>query len=311
MKEETVRTVVEAEEARDLRIDTYISEYLELFSRSQVKKRVISMELNGAAAKPSTRIAPGDRLSVRYRAAEPLRVTAEPLQLRVLFENEDVLVVDKPQGMVVHPAAGHFTGTLVNGLLHHVRGLAEEFADEQLRPGIVHRLDKDTSGVLITARHKNARDELSGRFAAREVEKRYLALVKGSLPEQQGRILHPISRDPNHRQRFTWKQAGGKEAETGYRVLQRYSGYTLVLLHPRTGRTHQLRVHMASLAAPVLGDPVYGRKDARFPAASLMLHAFKLCIRLPGESGRSCFRSPLPARFAEVLKVLARERVQE
>lgn len=305
MREETVQTVVEAE-AQGMRLDSYISEYLELFSRSQVKKRVVAMELDGKPAKASTPLIADALLTVRYRAPEPLTVEAEPLPLSILYEDDDVVVFHKPQGMVVHPAAGNYTGTLVQGLLHHVPRLREAFPDEELRPGIVHRLDKETSGVLIAAKHPAALEELSSRFASREVEKSYLALVKGVPGRSSGVITYPISRDPHNRKRFTWKLAGGKEAETEYHLLCRYDGYSLLLLHPRTGRTHQLRVHLASQGTPVLGDPLYSRPDARFPGSTLMLHAFKLRIRLPGGGKPATFRAPLAGRFAGPLRSLSR-----
>ena len=303
MKEETVRTTVEEEEAREHRLDTYISEYLALFSRSQVKKRVLSMELNGSPAKASARLAPGDRLTIRYRTPEPMTVSPEPIQLAILYEDRNVAVINKPQGMVVHPGAGHYTGTLVHGLLHHIPALREAFPEEQLRPGIVHRLDKETSGVLIAAKHREALESLAAAFASRRVEKHYLALVKGRPAPAAGQIRYPLSRDPHNRKRFTWKQAGGKEAETEYRVLRSYGGYSLVLLRPRTGRTHQLRVHMASQGTPILGDPLYSRSDSSFPDSALMLHAFKLKLYVP-ERGTMSFRAPLEARFARVLREL-------
>jgi 23S rRNA pseudouridine1911/1915/1917 synthase len=310
MKEETVQTVVE-EKAQGQRLDRYISEQLELFPRSQVKKRVVSWEVNGAAAKPSTRLNRGDRLRIRYKAPEPVSVEPEAMPLRCIFENEDVAVIDKPQGMVVHPGAGHYTGTLVHGLLHQFPGLKAAFPGEEIRPGIVHRLDKETSGILIVAKHRSALEQLSGMFAARSVEKRYIALVKGRPDPPRGRITYPIARDPHNRKRFTWRQAGGRDAETEYRMLRSYGSHSLVLLHPLTGRTHQLRVHMASRGVPVLGDPLYGRRDARFPAASLMLHAFKLRLELPGEGGAVSFRSQLPPRFAEILRELAARPAHE
>jgi len=304
MKEETVRTTVEEEEAREHRLDTYISEYLGLFSRSQVKKRVLSMELNGSPTKASARLAPGDRLTVRYRAPEPLTVSPEPIPLAILYEDQHVVVVNKPQGMVVHPGEGHYTGTLVHGLLHHIPALREAFPEEQLRPGIVHRLDKETSGVLIAAKDRETLESLAAAFASRRVEKLYIALVKGRPAPPAGRIAYPLSRDPHNRTRFTWKNAGGKEAETEYRVLRSYGGYSLVLLCPRTGRTHQLRVHMASQGTPILGDPLYSRTDSRFPRASMMLHALKLKLEVP-EKGMMSFRAPPESRFARVLRELA------
>jgi 23S rRNA pseudouridine1911/1915/1917 synthase len=210
--------------------------------------------------------------------------------------------------MVVHPGNGNRSGTLVNALLHHRAGLVESFGAGTPRPGIVHRLDKDTSGVLIVDKNVAAHEFLARQFQERRVRKRYIAVVAGRLPAAEGSIDTRIARDPKDRKKFTCVASGGRQAVTRYRLLRAFpagtAGYGYVLLAPRTGRTHQLRVHMKYLGAPVLGDPLYSRPDARFPHATLMLHARSLSLALPGEATPRTFTAPIPTRFHEVLKVL-------
>ncbi|MFW6313680.1 MAG: RluA family pseudouridine synthase, partial [Spirochaetota bacterium] len=216
----------------------------------------------------------------------------------------DVVVVNKPAGMVVHPAAGNWTGTLAQGLMHHVRSLQERF-DDPSRPGIVHRLDKDTSGVMIAAKHPEALALLSHQFRSHTTEKAYLALLRGQLPHSTGSVHTGIARDPHNRKRFTVVRQGGKEAVTNYRILRHHRGYTFVLLQPETGRTHQLRVHMAHLGCPIAGDPIYSRRDPRFPELGLLLHAYQLTITLPGEEAPRTFTARLPGSFREALRFVS------
>ena len=217
-------------------------------------------------------------------------------------------MIDKPQGLVVHPGSGNRSGTLVNAVLFHSRQLAEGFPPEDPRPGIVHRLDKETSGVIIVAKSPAAHHFLAGQFQERTVRKRYIAVVQGRLPSDNGRIETRLARDPRDRKRFACVLSGGKLAVTRYRVLRTFAAgrdvYTYVLLAPRTGRTHQLRLHMRHVGCPILGDSLYGRHDARFPGASLSLHARSLAIRLPGENTTRMFSAPVPPRFRSLLTEL-------
>jgi 23S rRNA pseudouridine1911/1915/1917 synthase len=209
---------------------------------------------------------------------------------------------------VVHPGSGNHTGTLLNALLFHCRGLAEGFPADDPRPGIVHRLDKETSGVIIAAKNARAHEFLASQFQDRSVQKRYVALAAGSLPAGAGRIETRLARDPRNRKLFSAVAAGGRSSLTLYRVLHTYTAgkaaYSFVLLAPRTGRTHQLRVHLRHLGAPIVGDPLYGHADPVLPGATLMLHARHLRILLPGEDQQRTFSSPLPERFRAMIRTL-------
>jgi 23S rRNA pseudouridine1911/1915/1917 synthase len=291
------------------RLDSYIADTLGLFTRSQAKRRIRRLLVNGRPAKLSKRIQPGDLLELEYEQAPPTELLPEAIPLAILFEDENVLVVDKPQGLVVHPAAGNWSGTLVNALLHHSARLMERFPEENARPGIVHRLDKDTSGLIITAKSSESREFLARQFRLRRVGKQYIAIVRGGPPEERGRIESLLARDRRNRKRFRIVRPGGrgKKAVTFYRVLKRRGGHALLSLRPRTGRTHQLRVQLASLGCPIVGDALYGGLAAYGgkpahggrPAVSLLLHAYRLRILLPGESEPRTFRAPLPTRFKE------------
>ncbi len=297
----TFTTVVEETDVEGLRADKYIAEYLRLFTRSQLKQRGLEIFLDGKAVKPSKAVYPGAALEIRYGSAPSGWLEAEPIPLTIVYEDEDVVVVHKEQGMVVHPAAGNFSGTLVQGLLYHISALKAGFPEQELRPGIVHRLDKETSGVIIAAKHIESFSFLSAEFAERRVRKHYLAEVAGRPHPASGRISYPIARDRHNRKRFTWKRGDGKESLSLYRRLREVSPQSsLVLLQPKTGRTHQLRVHMNAIGHPIVGDPVYGKTPPLRSGASLMLHAYSLSIRLPS-GGRRTFRAPLPLRFRRLL----------
>jgi 23S rRNA pseudouridine1911/1915/1917 synthase len=298
------------------RLDVFISEGMGLFSRSQAKARVVAARVNGKNARLARRVKPGDLVSVDYTDAPPLEAAPQDIPLDIIFENEDAIVINKPQGMVVHPGSGNREGTLVNALLFHCAGLAGAFGGEDSRPGIVHRLDKDTSGVIIAAKNPRAHEFLASQFKARRVRKSYLAVVMGLPEESHGRVETGILRDSSHRKRFICVSGRGRAAVTYYKVLRSYrmpagaglprspAVYGFLSLAPRTGRTHQLRVHMRHLSTPILGDPLYGKPDARFPDASLMLHAHRLSILLPGEEIPRIFAAPLPERLRSTLRRL-------
>ncbi len=294
--------VVDETAAGGMRLDRYVAETLGVLSRSQVKARSLSARVNGSAVKISRLLVPGDALDLEWLDSAPSDLEAQDLPLDVLFEDDRVIVVDKPQGLVVHPGAGNPSGTLANALLY--RRLARGGVGAGTRPGIVHRLDKDTSGVIIAAYDDDALAFLADQFKARTTRKTYIALVKGQPAADRGIIETRIARDPKDRKRFACVERGGKLSLTQYRVLERYDGYALLLLRPKTGRTHQLRVHLRHLGFPIVGDPIYARPDARFPRATLMLHARRLSIVLPDAEGPSTFTSPLPERFRAAIRAL-------
>ena len=303
-----VESRVEQAADEGMRLDVYVAERLRLFSRSQARVRILSASVNGSPARLARKVRVGDVVVVEWTDPPPSELAPQDISLDVLFENSDVVVIDKPQGMVVHPGSGNFTGTLVNALLFRYAGLSQEFGEENGRPGIVHRLDKETSGTIIVARNVAAHEMLAAQFRDRTTRKRYLAVVNGAPRDNEGKIENRLGRDPRDRKRFACVTDGGRAASTRYRVLKRFGAgkdaYSLVLLAPRTGRTHQLRVHMKSLGTPILGDPVYGHRDPRFPDARLMLHARSLSIRLPGEKELRLFVSRLPQRFLTVIERL-------
>jgi 23S rRNA pseudouridine1911/1915/1917 synthase len=288
---------VEDDSAVGMRLDRYLCEYLNLFNRSRLKQMSPRFILNNKEAKPSSRVAKGDMIHLEYHQLPEPSFEAEEMKLDILYEDNHVIVVNKPQGLVVHPAAGNWSGTLVQGLLHHCREMEQLFSDDRIRPGIVHRLDKDTSGVIIAAKDPDTREFLSAQFAKRKPEKQYIALVKGALLQHEGSLESCIARDPNNRKRFTWSETKGKAARTDYKRLKRGDKLSLVKFRLITGRTHQIRVHAAMMGHPVIGDEIYSRKSTLMPEATLMLHAYSLAITLPGESEKRLFTAPLPERF--------------
>jgi 23S rRNA pseudouridine1911/1915/1917 synthase len=303
IERETVRGVVSAEQD-GMRVDRFIGEILAPFPRSQLKSRDVVIRIDGHPAKPSHAVHRGQTVEVEYGPIPVPDLEPEEIPLPILFETDDVLVVDKPQGMVVHPARGNYRGTLASAVLHYLGTPKDQLGGASQRPGIVHRLDKDTSGVIVVAKSVAAHEALSAQFQKRRVTKTYVAITKGVPSPPKGHIEGHIRRDPHNRKRFAFDPKEGKPARTDYAVLRAERGHSLVVLHPRTGRTHQLRVHMQHLGCPILGDPLYARKSSRFPDATLMLHALSLAITLPGEEEPRTFVSPLPERFRSVVSAL-------
>jgi 23S rRNA pseudouridine1911/1915/1917 synthase len=256
--------------------------------------------------KPSHKLKPGDLVSVEIPPPAPSSLKAEAIPLSVVYEDADLLVVDKPAGMVVHPAPGHSGGTLVNALLAHVPGIELDMGDEA-RPGIVHRLDKDTSGLIVVAKNRAAHERLSRQMAERKVLKEYVAVVLGRPRQEAGVIDAPIARDPRDRQRMATVE-GGRPARTRYAVERRLGRYSLVRATLETGRTHQIRVHMAATGHPLLGDPVYGKATLKDAAAlglhRQFLHAQRLGLTLPSSGEWREFTSDLPADLAAALERL-------
>jgi 23S rRNA pseudouridine1911/1915/1917 synthase len=283
-----------------LRLDRYVSEILRLLSRSQIKARGLSAKINGKPVKISRSVKQGDILELCWEDESPQYIIPQDIPLNIVYEDERCIVVNKAQGMVVHPGAGNRQGTLANALYFR-RLKKNESQAAGLRPGIVHRLDKETSGLIIAAYDDDAHAFLAQQFKDRKVIKKYAAIVQGTPKEKTGRIETFIARDPRNRKCFTVSNAG-KTAVTFYKVIKTMQNYSLVMLRPKTGRTHQLRVHLKHIGHPILGDPVYGYPDKNFPKAALMLHSKTLAIILPGETEQRIFSSNLPERFTEIIE---------
>ena len=290
-----------------IRVDRFISENSSV-TRNRLKSDSCVILVNGKPAKLSRSVTNGDVVEVSLPdMGKPMDIAPEKMDLDIIYEDSNVIVLNKAQGVVVHPAAGNFGGTLVNGLLHHAAELEDEFEDETVRPGIVHRLDKDTSGVIIVAKNPETHEFLSGQFRDKVTRKTYVAVVRGRLPKRHDLIETYIVRDRQNRKKFTVPGEGsekGRFASTEYEVAEEFDKYTYCRLFPHTGRTHQLRVHMQHLNVPILGDPVYSRKDSRFPDVTLMLHAYSLEIFIPGVEEKQVFTAPVPERFTRLLEEL-------
>ncbi len=321
--DETHDFLVEAEDAGE-RLDAYLTARLEGVSRARVGRAIElnGVELNGAAPrKAGVKLRAGDRLSIILAPAEPLRAVPQDIPLEILHLDPQVVVVDKPAGMVVHPSPGHHDGTMVNALLHHVGALSDGSAPE--RPGIVHRLDKDTSGVLVVARSPESHTHLAAQFAAHSVTRRYLAVVHGAKIEDEGTIETLYNRHPRQRLKMSGKVEQGKRACTHWRTLARSRGFALVECRLETGRTHQIRVHMAESGHPVVSDELYGTRPStdagplsaenasarRMPRQAL--HARILAFDHPLDGSRPSYTSRLPEDMRVLVSSLFGEAVAE
>ncbi len=279
------------------RLDKFLTVSLPEFSRSRIQGLIADgfVDVNGLPAKKA-----GQALEA---GSKPTELIAENIRLDIVFENDELMVINKPAGMVVHPAAGHANGTLVNAVLGYDPGL-EGIGGEE-RPGIVHRLDKDTSGLILIAKNERAHRWLQDQFRLRKVEKTYLALVEGKPPTPAGRVEAYIGRDPKHRKRMAIvSENKGREAISEYQTVESFKSHTLLEFHPLTGRTHQIRLHCAFLKCPIVGDEVYGRKSQSVKIPRHFLHARRLKIILPGEKTPKIFEAPLPEDLEQVLTEL-------
>jgi 23S rRNA pseudouridine1911/1915/1917 synthase len=285
----------------NIRLDKYLTQVLPQFSRAYLQKLIGQghVLVNGQITKASQKLNKADRITVELPPL-PGRPLAEPIPLALIYEDADILVIDKPAGLTVHPAPGHPSHTLVNAILAHCPGLT--MSDELMRPGIVHRLDKDTSGLMVIAKNDFAREYLAAQFKSRTVTKGYLVLVKGRLSPERGIIEAPIGRDPQRKQRMAIVEAG-KEATTQYQVRKYLDTYTLVEVTPLTGRTHQIRIHLSAIGYPVVGDPIYGIKSSYLNRQ--FIHAYRLGFRLPSTKQYQEFTSPLPMDLEQALEHLA------
>jgi len=319
MSNEAGFTITAAEADSDQRLDSLIAHKLPHCSRklatSLIRKGLI--RVYGSTKKPGYRIRPGDFIEGLIPEPEPVSFHSEPLHLDILFEDDHIIVLNKAPGVVVHPAPGNYTGTIVNGLLYHCPDL--EGIGGEIRPGIVHRLDKDTSGVLLVAKNQIAHADLSDQFKFRGVDKKYLTLVYGLLQEHSGIVTLPVGRHPTQRKKMSVHTHKPKQAKTLWRVKEQYDGLTLLEISLLTGRTHQIRVHCDAIHHPVVGDPVYGIRGAARRISLLkeegqliqdisrqMLHAWQLSINHPITKRRITFSAPLPEDMRGLLDNLRR-----
>ena len=285
----------------DVRLDTFLTAHLRAHSRSHIKALIETghITVDGGTAKPALHLRRGQRVEVVVPPPPPATVAPEDIPLPVVFEDEHLLVINKPPALTVHPGAGRPSGTLVNAVLARVPGLAR--VGSRQRPGIVHRLDKDTTGLLVVAKTSVAYASLSSQVARRTVNRTYLALVHGVLPHEERTITAPIGRHPRHRTRMAVVPRG-REAITRYRVLERLARYTLVEAHLVTGRTHQIRVHFAHIGHPVAGDPVYAGRPDELGIGRQALHAHRLQFVHPASGKEMAFEAPPPADFAAAVE---------
>ncbi len=285
-----------------LRLDKYVGEKYPELSRTHAKKLIEEgyITVNAKPAKASLKLKSGDRLSIRIPPPQPSHLTANDIPLKIIFEDSDLLVIDKPSGLTVHPAPGNPDHTLVNAILARFPNLPN--VGDAIRPGIVHRLDKDTSGLILIAKNRQALDNLSNQFKKRLVIKTYLVMVKGHLSPHRGFIEAPIGRNPHNRKRMAVVK-NGRDARTEYHVLKYLGDCSLLEVKPETGRTHQIRVHLSAIGYPVMGDATYGVKSPLL--SRQFVHAHRLGFRLPSNGRFIEFTSELPSDLEQVLKVIA------
>ena len=304
---ETIRRFEVTEDGTGVRMDKYLSGLVPEFSRSYLQRLIQEerVRVDGRPVRGKEKAVPGTVIELDVPEAVEPRIEPEDLPLKILYEDKDVILVNKPKGMVVHPAAGHTSGTLVNALLFHCKGELSGI-NGVLRPGIVHRIDRDTTGVLIACKNDRAHNCLAEQLKEHTVTRRYRALVCGNIKEDEGTVDAPIGRHPTDRKKMAVVRSGGREAVTHYRVLERFGNYTYIECRLETGRTHQIRVHMAGMGHPLLGDQVYGRVKAPFRLEGQTLHAMILGFMHPSSGEYMEFEAPLPEYFAALLETLQR-----
>ena len=287
------------------RLDAFLARSVENLSRSGAQKLLDAgcVLLNGKQGKKNGKLNPGDEIQLTIPEPKEVDIVAKEMPLDIVYEDEDVVVLNKPKGLVVHPAAGHQDDTLVNGLLHAMGGQLSGINGE-LRPGIVHRIDKDTSGLLAVAKNDHAHTFLASQLKDHTMARTYEAIVCGSFREDSGTVNAPIGRHPSDRKKMCVTARNSKEAVTHWEVVRRYRGYTHIRCRLETGRTHQIRVHMAHIGHPILGDTVYGHKKPELGQESQCLHAGALCFRHPKDGRPVMVFAPLPDYFTQVVEKL-------
>ena len=284
------------------RLDKFLSTHFSNFSRTHIAKIIDDEEclVNGKVAKSSLKLRLNDIVEINIPEAKPLEIKKEDIALDIVYEDKDILIINKAQGMVVHPANGHYEGTLVNAILAHCNDLSG--INGVLRPGIVHRIDKDTSGLICVAKNDNAHLALAEQLKDHSMARTYVALVRGVIPENSGEINMPIGRDPHNRQKMAVTRTNSKEAVTYFKVLKRFSNHTLVECHLKTGRTHQIRVHLSYIGYPVEGDPLYaGKKYDTLYKNGQLLTATSLKLIHPSSKEEMEFKIDLPDYFQEII----------
>ncbi|MEG6585980.1 RluA family pseudouridine synthase [Dendrosporobacter sp. 1207_IL3150] len=293
--------VYNIDECTGERIDTYLARIMPGVSRSHVQKLIAegNIQVSDRIIKANYKLQKGDCIRVTIPEAKNVEINAEAIPLEILYEDTDVIVINKSRGMVVHPAAGNFSGTLVNALLDHCDDLSG--INGEIRPGIVHRLDKDTSGVMVVAKNDSAHIDLAKQIKERTASRLYLAIVHGNLKEDNGIINAPIGRHPADRKKMAVVFSNSKEAVTYFKVIERFGNYTLVECKLMTGRTHQIRVHMNYIGHPVVGDPKYGPEKKHFSIKGQALHSKQLKFRHPSKMQEMVFSAPLPADMEKIL----------
>lgn len=286
------------------RLDKLISEQLPELTRSAVQHLMQDgcVTIAGKPVKKNTKASAGDVITVELPEPREVEIEPENIPLDIVYEDEDIIVVNKPKGMVVHPAPGNWSGTLVNALMYHC-GDSLSGINGEIRPGIVHRIDKDTSGLLVVAKNDRAHQSLAEQIKVHSAGRRYFAVVYGTPREQKGTVNAPIARHPIDRKKMA-VLAGGREAITHYEVLEQYAGYSYLTFLLETGRTHQIRVHMAHIGHPIIGDPLYGPAKDKWKLQGQCLHAGELTLTHPATGERMTFQAPLPAYFTTVLQKL-------
>lgn len=309
MREREKYSIIVEEDCGGERADLFLGKFLEDISRSYVVKLINDgmLKINGEVCTvKKTKVKAGDELELELPEPRILKVEPENLNLNILYEDEDVMVINKPKGMVVHPAPGNETGTLVNGLLYCAKNLSE--INGVIRPGIVHRIDKDTSGILVVAKNDTAHRNLAKQLADHSMKREYRAVVNGALKKEEGTVDEPIGRDPKNRIRMAVTYDNSKEAVTHYKVLEHFKNYTYIEAKLETGRTHQIRVHMAFLKHPLVGDEIYGKGKNPFGIKGQMLHAKTLGFIHPTKGEYMEFDSELPEEFSKVIDILRRKQ---
>lgn len=287
------------------RIDKYISGMVDTLSRSYLQKLIKenAVSVNGAPVKANYRVKAEDEIVFCLPEAVEPDIEPEDIALSILYEDEDLLFINKPKGMVVHPAAGHYSGTVVNAVLYHCRGHLSGI-NGIMRPGIVHRIDKDTTGSLVICKTDAAHADVARQLKEHTITRRYRAIVHGLFAEEEGTIDTPIGRHPTERKKMAAGVSNGRTAVTHYRILQRFEGYTYLECMLETGRTHQIRVHMASTGHPLLGDEVYGNRKSPFKLEGQTLHAMTLGLQHPRDGRYLEIEAPLPDYFVRLLQIL-------